>query len=342
MHSRFSLCFVLGIMLIPRVGWSQATRPQAVPRSGGDFSNSSQPLTRVPKDVILVKGAWSSSSDSTTPVPEEGSVTNSVFTDRYFGMTYPLPKDWVEKYTPPPPSDSGRYVLAQIRSAEAQKGSNQGSILITADDLFFTPLPANNTLEFVDFEKENLQADHKLELPLAQTRIAGRNFYFLAYWSPTAQLHWYVVATQIRCHVVEVALTSRDTKLLGSLILEMNKMQLPVDADPAAGTGGGSLPVCIKDYVNEANLVARVDPVFTEHRFNTVPVRIIIDKAGRVKHIHFLSAFPDQAKAIADALKQWKFRPYVKDGKRVEVETGIVFGRARPPMQRQAKRVSVD
>jgi hypothetical protein len=62
-----------------------------------------------------------------------------------------------------------------------------------------------------------------------------------------------------------------------------------------------------------------------------VPVRIIIDKEGRVKHIHFLSAFPDQAKAISDALGQWRFKPYRVNGKVVEVETGILFGRPASP-----------
>jgi hypothetical protein len=61
-------------------------------------------------------------------------------------------------------------------------------------------------------------------------------------------------------------------------------------------------------------------------------VRIIIDKKGNVKHIHFLSAFPDQAKAITDALNQWKFKPYVRDGVPAEVETGIMFGRAQRPI----------
>ena len=58
------------------------------------------------------------------------------------------------------------------------------------------------------------------------------------------------------------------------------------------------------------NLISRVDPIFSEAKFNPMPVRIIIDKKGKVKHIHFLSAFPDQAKAITDALNQWKFKPY--------------------------------
>jgi len=321
------------------LAWGQEARPQAAPRNGGDFSDNVQPGSKVPTGVILVKGAWSSASDSVTPVPEGGNVTNHVFSDPYFGMTYPLPSDWEEKYKGPPPSDSGRYVLAQFRPADTFKGPARGGVLITAQDMFFTPFPATNALELVDYSKDHLQADYKVEMPPTPTKIAGRPFTFFAYWSPVAELHWYVVATEIRCHTVQLVLTSRDTKLLESLLLDLDKMKMPAEANATVGAGG-DVPVCIKDYASSDNMIARVDPVFTEHRFNSVPVRIVIDKAGNVKHIHFLSAFPDQAKAITDALKQWKFKRHMRDGQPVEVETGIMFGRTpysrTPPGQERA------
>jgi Gram-negative bacterial TonB protein C-terminal len=131
---------------------------------------------------------------------------------------------------------------------------------------------------------------------------------------------------------VELVLTSRDTKLLENLVLDLNKdlnkMELPAEASPTAGMGGGSVPFCSNDYARDENLITRVDPVFSERSFNSVPVRIIIDKQGRVKHIHFLSAFPDQARVITAALRQWKFKPYLRNRQPVEVETGLMFGRA--------------
>ena len=326
--SRFLVVVALSPSLL---AWGQNTRPQNIPENGGDFSNNVQPKTKVPSDVILVKGAWSSASDSVTPLPEGGNVTNNIFRNQYFGMTYAIPPDWTEKYKGPPPSDSGRYVLAQIRPAETFKGPAKGSILITAQDMFFTPLPAANALELINYTKDTLQANYKLELKPTETMIAAHSFTFFAYWSPVAELHWYILAAQIRCHTVELVLTSRDTKLLENLILDMNKMKLPVEASPTSGTGGDAFPVCIKDYARQENIIERIDPVFTERRFNPVPVRIIIDKEGKVKHIHLLSAFPDQARAITDALGQWKFRPYLRDGHPVEVETGIMFGRATQP-----------
>ncbi len=325
-----SSLLVFGLSVSP-LTWGQNTGSQSASPSSGDLSSNSQSATKVPTGVILVKGAWSSASDSVTPLPEGGSITNHVFSDPYFGMTYALPSDWTEAYKGPPPSDSGRYVLAELGPANTFKGPARGTILITAQDMFFTPLPAASAVELINYMKDHLQADYKVELPPAQTKIAGRSFTLFAYWSPIAQLHWYVLATQIRCHAVQIALTSRDTKLLESLIQDMNTMKLPPEADSTAGAGVVDVPVCIKDYARDENVIARVNPVFTEHRLNSVPVRIIIDREGKVKHIHFLSAFPDQAKAIADVLGQWRFRRYVRDGQPVEVETGIMFGRPSPP-----------
>ena len=320
MISGYLRLFTLLALGISIPSWSQ---------SGGDFSTNAHPTEeqKVPQGTIIVKGAWSSASDSVTPVPEGANVTDGVFNAPYFGITYALPKDWWEKHKGPPPSDSGRYVLSLLTPAPTFKGAARGTILITAEDLFFTPLPASNALEVVNFTKNHLQADYQLELKPTQTTIGGRPFTFFSYWSPVAEIHWYVLATEIRCHTVQVVMSSRDTKLLENLILDLNRIKLPAEAGPTAGKGGGSVPVCMKDYATGEHVIERVDPVLTDRRFNAIPVRIVIDKEGKVKHIHFLSAFPEQSKAITDALAHWRFRPYLRDGQPVEVETGIMFGR---------------
>jgi hypothetical protein len=314
--------------------WGQVAGQQDSAKNTVGSSSGAQAVTKVPQGVILVKGAWPSASDYVTPLPEDGSITNNVFEDKYFGITWALPPDWIEKYKGPPPSDSGRYVLAQIVPADTFKGPARGSILITADDMFFTPFSVSSSIEYMDYMKNNLQAVYKVERAPSQVTIGGRVFTSFAYWSPAAQLHWCVLATQIRCHTVEVVLTSRDTELLDRSMRDVNKMKLPAEESL---TQGDTVPVCIKDYASGENVIARVDPILTERRFNAIPVRIVIDKHGRIKHIHFLRAFPDQAKAVTDALEQWKFRPYLRDGKPVEVETGIMFGYAPRPVTPTAK-----
>jgi hypothetical protein len=324
------------------LAWAQSGKSQAAPANGGDFSNNIQTGNKVPEGVILVKGAWAGASDSVTPLPEAADIQNNVLHDPYFGLTYPLPPDWEEKYKGPPPSESGRYVLAQLSPASTFKGEDRGTLLMTAQDMFFTPVAAVNAVDLVHYSEKHLQADYKVEMAPTPTTIAGRPFVFYAYWSPAAELHWYLVTTEIRCHAVQIVLSSRNTKLLASLILDLEKVKLPAEASPTGGSGGGDLPVCIKDYASSENVLARIDPVFSEHKFNAVPVRIIIDKEGKVKHIHFLSAFPDQAKAITDAMAQWRFKRYLRDGKPVEVETGIMFGRSPYPRRGPASGAATE
>ena len=80
-------------------------------------------------------------------------------------------------------------------------------------------MPAANALELINDTKDNLQSDYTVELPPTELKIGGQSFSFFAYGSPVAQLHWYIAATEIRCHALEIVLTSRDTKLLESLTL---------------------------------------------------------------------------------------------------------------------------
>lgn len=309
------------------------------PQDGNDPSRNSQ-LKPLPTNTILVKGAWASASDSITPLPESGAVAKNAYRNKYFGLTYLLPPGWTQKYDGPPPSDRGYYVLAQIGPSGDAATTKGGSILITAQDLFFTLKPVANAFELASQAAASLQADYKLERPLTSVTIANHSFVRYDYLSPVAGLHWYVLATQIRCHLVQFVIAGRDPLWMESLVREMDRMQLPAEKGAIQGTGGSSAPVCLKDYARPEHILESADPVFTERRFNPIPVRIIIGKDGQVKHIHFLSAFPDQSKSISDALSQWRFKPYLQDGQPVEVETGIMFGRVPAGMAQPANGAS--
>jgi len=285
-----------------------------------------QSVSRVPEGVILVKGASPSASGSETPLPEDAQIENGVFTAPYFQMSFRLPKGWTEEYKGPPPSENGRYVLAELTPVKSAGEHSTGSILITAEDMFFVPLPVGSARDVINYAKGHLQPDYVVEHLPEQIQLGGRQFSTFAFGSRSARLHWRVLATQVRCHTIEIVLTSRDTNFIDSVLNELGTMTLPGEVRP---DGAGAIPICIKDYVRDGNLLSRIDPLLTEHRFDPVPVRIIIDRSGTIRHIHFLSAFPDQVRAITDALAHWKFKPYTVNGQPLEVETGILFGSLR-------------
>jgi hypothetical protein len=252
----------------------------------------------VPKGVILVKGATPSASDASTPLPEQGSVAAGRYRNPYFGLAYPIPAGWSEQPAGPPPSDGGNYVLASF-------GAGKANVLLTAQDLFFGPRPA---------AAARLAPPFQLESAPAEVTIGGRTFQRVAYGAPVAGLHWRMLSTEARCHVLTFTFSGTDVAALDAAERAMSAISLA----PAG-------PACIADY---ADAVERTPPAFITRRHNPIPVRVILGKDGRVKHAHLLSAFPDQSDAILAALRAWRFKPYQVDERAVEVETGLMFGAA--------------
>jgi hypothetical protein len=268
----------------------------------------------VPQGEILVKGAVPSASDASTPVPEDGRIGDGRYRNPYFGLTYPIPAGWTEQPAGPPPSDAGGYVLTQFASLDAERV--KAHVLVTAQDFFFAPFEAAGAKELAAKSRATVSARYDFDKGPDQVTIAGRTFHRLAYKAPRSGLHWRILTTDARCHALTFTFTGTDVATLDAAEKALGELAL-----------GGEAPACVHDYARD-HVVAKTTPGFV-HRYNTIPVRVIIDAEGKVKHAHLLSAFPEQSQAILTALRDWRFEPYVVDGKAVEVETGLVFGSPR-------------
>ena len=216
MRSKSLLLLLIVVLSIGTLAQSQAS-PQS---SGAIYSpdgtrigerppGTPEPeLKPVPPNTILVKGAWASASDSSTPLPEGGAIVDSVYRNQYFGLSYTVPPDWYQKFQGPPPSDSGYYVLAQLRPNDKFKGTMKGTVLFSAQDLFFNPSPVRNSVELVTQTRDHLQPEYKVERQPEVVKLANRPFVRFDYVAPVAGLDWYVLATQIRCHAVQFIFAS--------------------------------------------------------------------------------------------------------------------------------------
>jgi len=265
-------------------------------------------LSVVPQNQILVKGTAPYASDATTPLPEEGRVADGRYRNAYFGLTYPIPAGWTEQPAGPPPSDAGTYVLTNI-------GTPRAYVMVTAQDLFFSGTAMAGAKELLAVMREGLEPRYAIDSGPAEVTIAGRTFHRLAYSAPRAGLRWRVLTTDVRCHALTFTFAGSDTAALDAAEQAMTGLSLTAAAPP-----------CVAGWADDQNVVAQQAPLFTTSRFNTIPARVIVDARGRVKHVHLLSAFPDQAPAILSALRAWTFKPYRVGGRPREVETGIVFG----------------
>ncbi len=276
------------------------------------------PTTVVPNGVILVKGATPAASDSVTPLPEEGKVADGRYHNAYFRLSYPIPAGWTEQPAGPPPSDGGSYVLTQFAFWDQQRVRAQ--LLVSAQDLFFGANPVSSAREMMALLRRGVVPRYEIERGPEEVKIAGRTFYRVAYGSPLIGFHWRVLSTDARCHALTFTFTGRDKATLDAAERTMRDISLPKESDG---------PLCVKGYAHDDNIVEKTEPYFATRRFNTIPVRVTIDGEGRVKHVHLLSAFPDQSDAIIAALRTWRLKPYLVDGKPAEVETDLVFGTPR-------------
>jgi TonB family protein len=77
-----------------------------------------------------------------------------------------------------------------------------------------------------------------------------------------------------------------------------------------------------------ALVLKKVPPEYPEaakkaHIQGQVVLRAIISKDGDVENLQIISGHPQLVPSAIDAVKQWKYRPYLQQGKPVEVETEI-------------------
>jgi hypothetical protein len=267
------------------------------------------------------------------PDPENGAVVHHAYENEYFRMRYPLPAGWKEDLKGPEPSSTGYYSLAALEP----EGEMLGTVQISAQDDFFAQSPVLSEYAFLTQMKQHLDASLSSPRDVSEIQIAGRGFARLDYSG--AGLDHAVFATQIRCHTVIFSITASRKETLDGLVrslegVSFSESERQVSASREDGTDQNrKWPTCVSESDFAPYIIHREDPAMIGPRYGSVPVRLIIGADGRIKHIHAIAGFPEQVKSVTDALAGWKFKPYLADGKPVDVETGILFAfpEAAPP-----------
>jgi protein TonB len=80
--------------------------------------------------------------------------------------------------------------------------------------------------------------------------------------------------------------------------------------------------------MSEGDLIRKVQPSYpplarAARIQGTVLLQALISKQGTIEHLQLISGHPMLVQAAMDAVRQWRYRPYVLNGEPVEVETQI-------------------
>ena len=78
----------------------------------------------------------------------------------------------------------------------------------------------------------------------------------------------------------------------------------------------------------EGNLIHRLQPAYPPLAVQTrtqgqVVLRAVITREGTIENLQVVSGHPLLVRAALEAVRQWRYRPYVLNGEPVEVETQV-------------------
>jgi hypothetical protein len=248
--------------------------------------------------------------------PEDGRVAHGSYANSYFGLSYRLPQGWTAGEAGADPSQSGYYVLSTL----IPKSESNANVLIAAQDVFFGVDTRGDVEDRTrDFQQAVSNVDGMIiDRDLTEVKVADHLLYRVDYSG--VGLFRTRLATEVRCHVVSLNVTTSDKELLERLAGRLDSLSFAVIRDAKS-----SPPPCVKAYAVGDNVLHRVDPLPVGPKFVPIPVRIIVGADGSVKHVHVIRATDEQRRNIEDALYQWKLKPYKVSGRPSPIETGLVF-----------------
>ena len=105
---------------------------------------------------------------------------------------------------------------------------------------------------------------------------------------------------------------------------------------PDLGSGEAVMPkplpqaVNISQGVSRGLLIKKVQPVYPQNALamrveGSVELMAMIKKTGEIAQLKVLSGNLQLTKAATDAVRQWKYKPYLLNGEPVEIQTQITI-----------------
>jgi len=99
--------------------------------------------------------------------------------------------------------------------------------------------------------------------------------------------------------------------------------------------------VRVADTIISQQIVTKVAPVYPAlarqaHIQGTVILKVMINKSGDVESMQLFSGHPILAPAAIEAVKQWKYKPFLLNGEPVDVETNVTVNFTladKPPVE---------
>ncbi len=262
------------------------------------------------------------------------------------GIVYPLSPDWV-------------LATTLIRKQAAARNSSGDSVLLAAvyvpekktlseSSPFFSLRALRQThpdcQEFLDAMAVQLQTQGKTQIKTQKQGFSagGKDFYRTDFEQKGVLRHRSFICTTAKDYVLMWSAGSRDDNGLEAVISTLNTIAL---AAPKQGSAAAGLPVAsaaqqpsqgpgearsasVASGIMGGLLVKKVAPVYpaearTAYIQGTVRLNAEINKEGDIANLELLDGPIELVGSAVNAVRKWKYRPYLMNGEPVAVKTEI-------------------
>lgn len=278
-----------------------------------------------------------------TPVPPAapsvGSFDNNAYTNDYFDIFYPLSRDWVRQ-------------TGVVRNKLAAEGASQGAYVLLAAvhipqdtdplraDSSFTVLAkarsgTQDCKQYLENGASELQSqkEGKQKGEVSQFAIAGRDFYRADFEYRQGPDHRTFLCTVTKDFLLQWNIIGWSKQAIEVAVETLNS----VTSVPAA-TREQPKPAAEADHPNRVPvsagvttglLIKKVQPIYPPEARSariegTVLMQATINKTGDVVDLEVLSGPIELVVSAVNAVRKWKYRPYLLKGEPVAVQTQLV------------------
>jgi TonB family protein len=314
--------------------------------------------------VILMQSlAWTQQSSDSAPntlAYENGTIANNSYTNECFGFSLTIPDGWQLNTQVVGPDAKGRHTpgggLVLLVIERHKDGAFGDRIVLTASDASGLPPTVQ---EFVSGSvQQQIKSDPEHRELLRDAHIvdyAGKHFARADYKQRLGERPLYLsfVYTKFRGHYIGETLMSGSPEGLEESANSLqyssfredqpnSKCVMKGDSNSTGMIGGviGSVAqssqsgqpqqrVRVSQGVSQGLLIKKVQPRYPEEARQgrlqgQVVLQVVIDKNGDFETVSLVSGHPLLAPAAIEAVKQWKYKPYLLQGQPVAVDTQVI------------------
>jgi TonB family protein len=283
---------------------------------------------------------------------DKGVIANGIYSNECLGFSFPIPVGW-EVNQGVTPNGGAKHLsgnsLSLLYLRQQQGNPAVGMIILNAWEATRPDESAEDYVRnavAIQIRSHADDANRELTRDAFAVEYGGRHFVRSDYKTVLksgAPLHLSYVYTKFRGYFVGETLASSSPEGLdqsANFLAGISFQEDQVNPRCVAGQGptmdptkldASGLPqrVRVSHDVVAGLLVKKVPPAYPDNARiarvqGSVVLKALIDKDGAVEDLTLISGHPMLAPSAIEAVKQWKYKPYLLNGQPVKVETQIV------------------